>query len=171
MQPNRKQPINFIPSATTSVNQIVDDLLEFNGPRLSRHNISIETDLEPTSALIDASVIQSAIQALLDNAIESMPDGGVLSATLINGKHQWEFEVADTSGIAYSSIESCTPTDETTRLPVVIPFPETDQLRDAYRSASKLGGQIQTWDCPQGGTAHVLVIPRRHQDRPEFETA
>lgn len=162
MQLNRNQTQNTSPlRKSTSVNQIVDDLLDSYGPRLNNHNISIETDLEPTSAVIDSRLIQSAIQALLDNAIEAMPHGGVLSATLINGKHQWEFEVADTSGIAYSDFKSLAREENDAKLPVVIPFPETEQLRNAYRNAMELGGQIQTWDCPQGGTAHVLVIPRR----------
>ena len=52
--------------------------------------------------------------------------------------------------------------DAVDELPIIIPFPFNDSLRSAYRAALKHEGEIQSWDCPQGGRAYVLVIPRRN---------
>jgi len=127
---------------------------------MKQQKIILETDLDTFDAFINPKLLHSAAAALVENAIEAMPNGGEISITLIDGKHQWELEVADSFGMAFNSFERKNqPTDDT--LPVVIPFPQTERLRNAHRAAMAHGGQIQTWSCPQGGTAHVLVIPRR----------
>jgi hypothetical protein len=155
-----KRPNQFRTGQVNSVSNFVRELLDDYDPQFESRNIKLELDFDPIESAFDDSLIKAATIALLENAIESMPTGGELSVTLIDGSHQWELEVADTVGMAFSS-HDCDSKDESVDLPVIIPFPETDRLRAAHRAALAHGGQIQTWNCPQGGTAQVLVVPKR----------
>jgi len=37
-------------------------------------------------------------------------------------------------------------------------------LREVYAAADAHGGHVQTWNCPSGGTANVLIIPKLHRN-------
>lgn len=160
MQLNRhEKTTNASSPQSRNVEQFISKLVNEYRPRMKLQKIMLETDFDTFDACINPNLLHSAAAALVENAIEAMPNGGEISITLIDGKYQWELEVADSLGMAYNSFErENQPTDDT--LPVVIPFLQTEQLRNAHRAALAHGGQIQTWSCPQGGTAHVLVIPR-----------
>lgn len=161
MQLNRhKQSFYVDLSQSRNVEQFISELVNVYRPRMTQQRIILETDFDTFDACVYPSLLHSAASALVENAIEAMPNGGEISITLIDGKYQWELEVADSLGMAFNSFERSTRNPDNS-LPVVIPFPETEQLRNAHRAALKQGGQIQTWSCPQGGTAHVLVIPRK----------
>jgi signal transduction histidine kinase len=153
----------------TAVTQLVETLLSDYETLLDSKNISLETDLEPINARINLQLVKSATQGLFDNAIEAMPSGGEMSVSLINGNHHWELEVADTS--EQRQTLSCDSSAETAcsivgdslvnqELPKIMTVSSTEKLQTAYRAASAHGGEIQTWNCPLGGLAHVLVIPR-----------
>lgn len=164
---------NLHPEDTTLVDELVQSTVESCQQQFAKSSIKIELDLENVEAAIDKEMVRETTKLLLDNATEKMIDGGTISVTLIDGEHQWELEVADTDGMAYhpfghsqdTAKASRTPTTENDNkdLPVILQFPSTESLRTAYRLAAQHGGQIQTWDCPQGGTAHVLVVPKRPQ--------
>lgn len=155
-----KQPPNLGLRQSRPVGPFITQVLESYQSTLHRHSISLELDFDPLVAWFDSSLVRKATQSLLDNAIASMPNGGEISITLIDGDHQWELEIADTKGMAFNSFQVESP-NEDTDLPMIIPFPETELLRTAHRAALDHGGHVQTWNCPQGGTAHALVIPKR----------
>lgn len=146
------------PSQACNVEQLINEIVDEYRPRMTQKKINLEIDFDSIEACVDTRLLHSAAASLVENAIEAMPNGGEISITLIDGQYQWELEVADSLGMAFNSFERENPE---TRLPIVIPFPETERLRNAHRAAMAQGGQIQTWSCPQGGTAHVLVVPRR----------
>ncbi len=50
-------------------------------------------------------------------------------------------------------------------LPVLLPFPTNAHLGKAMEIAAHHGGQLQSWPCPPGGKAFVLVIPNRDRRR------
>ena len=168
----------FCPTHNGSVDSIVRQVLDDSREELNALNINIESDLESFAATVDHSIIQSAARSLLKNAATSLPDGGEISVTLIDGQYQWELEVADGTGIhsfeqlivrnqrlentQSENTQSENALSEKPELPTIIPFPITEQLRMAHRLAMAHGGHVQTWDCPQGGTANVLVIPRKN---------
>ena len=157
------------------VGEIVQSTVDSRRSQFQESSINVELDLEEVETKIDRELVRKTTQLLLDNASEKMLAGGTISITLIDGEHQWELEVADSNGMAYqpfghtddqnpvlkSRQNRAESLNEAEDLPVVIEFPSTDALRDAYRTAAQHGGQIQTWDCPQGGTAHVWVVPKR----------
>ncbi|MDA7887538.1 hypothetical protein N9B12_00615 [bacterium] len=147
-----------------NVGQLIHDVLEHYRPQMADKNILLETDFDPVEAFVATTQIHSIVAALIENALQPMTQGGEISVTLIDGKYQWELEVADSFGMAFSGVESTAHnTDE--MLPLIIPFPESDQLRNAHLAAISQGAQIETWNCPQGGTAHVLTVPRLHKNQ------
>ncbi len=161
MQLNRPQLASFFGSSQShNVKQFINSLVDKYRPKMKEQQIILETDFDTFEACIHPALLHAAAANLVENAMEAMPHGGEISITLIDGRYQWELEVADSLGMAFNSIER-RHEESDNNLPVVIPFPETEQLRNAHRAAIAHGGQIQTWSCPQGGTAHVLVIPRQ----------
>ena len=160
-------------AARSSVSDFVKTIVDSYQLALREKSITIETDLELVQTNFDGDIVDSVTRSLIENAMNKMPNGGVISLTLIDGNHQWELEVADSDGMAFNSFAEANlnidkskqdrPLDLTNAqqdLPVIIPFQETESLRRARSAAISLGGQIQIWDCPQGGTAHVFVAPK-----------
>lgn len=143
-----------------SIGQVITDLLDTYQTLLLRKNISLVKDFDDIVAQFDVQLVSAATRALVDNSIQSMPLGGELSAILIDGKHQWELEIADTVWPSKNSIVRQMAADDS-QPPAILPFPENEYLRAAHRAAIAHGGQVQTWNCPLGGTAHVLVIPKQ----------
>lgn len=144
-----------------SLEQVLTNLLDSYHATLRQNNISLVKDFDNVQTQIDESRISIAVRALVENAIQSMPLGGELSAILIDGSHQWELEIADTVWPSKHSVVRQMSVDDS-QLPVILPFPENEYLRTAHRAALEQGGQIQTWKCPLGGTAHVLAVPKQH---------
>ena len=151
------------PGHGESVESLVRQLLQTFHSQFESQSIALELDLDPIESAVEPQLIHSAVNSLLENAIESMPNGGELSVTLIDGSHQWELEIADSQGMAFNTYDD-SETKQSADLPVVLPSPETERLRNAHRAAMAHGGNIQTWNCPQGGTAQVLVVPK-HRSR------
>ena len=151
------------------VGQLIHDVLEQYRPQMAKKNVLLETDFDIFNSFVDPNQLHSIVAALVENALRPMTKGGEISVTLIDGKHQWELEVADSFGMAFSSFE---PTvneyleiEDQEGLPLIIPFPESEELRTAHRVAISQVAQIETWNCPQGGTAHVLTVPRIHKNQ------
>jgi len=142
------------------LDQLLSDLLESYQALLDQKNITLVEDFDEVKAHFDVNLMTSAVRALVENAIQSMPLGGELTSILIDGDCQWELEISDTVWPSNDAIVRQMSADNP-QLPVILPFPENEYLRAAHRAAIKLGGQIQTWNCPLGGTAHVLVIPKQ----------
>jgi signal transduction histidine kinase len=165
MQLNRRRVLPEIDnSQAQNIGQLVHDILERYRLQMADKNILLETDFDTVEAFVATSKIQSIVTCLIENALEPMTRGGEISVTLIDGKYQWELEVADSFGMAFGNVDSTTHNADE-MLPLIIPFPESQQLRDAHRAAISQGAQIEAWNCPQGGTAHVLTVPRRHKNQ------
>ena len=145
------------------VDEKILEMLQSKMNQIEAAGIELETDLSPVSASAADSKLSDAIDALIENAISGMPAGGELTITLIDGVAQWELEVADTSTQTDSKQDS--QRTSAVDAPSIIRFPATDNLRTAYRMTFQLGGEIQTWNCPLGGQAHVMVIPKPYQPK------
>jgi len=172
MQQNRQH--KFQTSQSAPVGEFVKTIFDSYHETFENQSVIVDFDFENVTAPFDVQLIKEATRSLIQNAIEKMPNGGTISATLIDGQHQWELEIADSSGAKFNPFDEKAKPERQTEssdstahdLPVIIPFPESDSLRNAHRSAIAHHGHIQTWDCPQGGTAHVLVIPKRAHRSP-----
>lgn len=123
-------------------------------------NISLELDLDEVSTSYDRRAVQSAVRAMMENAISAMPDGGELEATLIDGNNQWELEIAD-SGSKQAADQALSKNQTTAKLPRVALFSANEHLRRLNNISIMLHGTVQSWNCPLGGTALVLVVPKQ----------
>ena len=130
-------------------------------------NIEIETDLDGVSVLASSGLIIPAIGNLLSNAIAAMPLGGELAVTLVETNSQWELEVADSGSkpsrfkpIGPALAKSAATVEEDDELPRVLEFEAHRTLLVVDRLAREHNGTVQTYSCPLGGTAHVLIIPK-----------
>ncbi len=150
----------------------VKSVIESCQSDLVNFGIVVEYDFEAVYSSVNEEMLSDVTIALLNNAIQKMPTGGQITVTLIDGKHQWELEIADTSGMVFNPYESyddstyLSLTEDQDALPTIIPFPDNEHLRKAHRAALACHSQIQTFDCPQGGTAHVLVVPKLEMTLP-----
>lgn len=126
-----------------------------------KRDITIETDLEGVNVEADSVLVVQAAASLLTNAINAMPAGGVLSVTLVETGSQWELEVAD-SGRTPSRFNAPenTSTEPPEHPPVFIEFLTHHALQEVRALAQDFGGSMQTYPCPLGGSAHVLIIPK-----------
>ena len=79
------------------------ELIDAQKSNVERRRIRIEMDVQPIRALIDIELIRKALAGLIVNAIESTPAGGEITITSIDGIHQWEIEVADSSHSRHQS--------------------------------------------------------------------
>lgn len=147
------------------VNKVTQQVLASLAGKLKQKKINVDTDIEPVSAKIDKRSIHLAVTRLIENAVDSMPDGGCINVTLIDGPYQWELEVADSTGEIYGDQwkQKMEANDYVHNNNLARISPENPRLEAVRAVVSKHGGQIQSWVCPQGGAAHVLVIPRRQK--------
>ena len=121
-------------------------------------NVSMVLELEEVSAPYDRKLVHQAVSALVENAIHAMPQGGELEATLINTQFQWELEIAD-SGCGSTEASKSTPTES--ELPRIEGVPSTTQMSELNHLSVLMNATVQSWNCPLGGTANVLVVPKQ----------
>lgn len=174
MQANEFHPVNDpnVPrtrglfARRTRIGELVETVIGRNASAIAQARIKVELDLVPLEMTVFPNLLEDGIEALVKNAVDAMPQGGELSITLIQHDHHWELEVADT----VNPVTERTSPVETARfdgsedgLPVLLPFPSNINLRQAFDIAAHHGGQLQSWNCPRGGTAYVLVIPDRER--------
>lgn len=126
---------------------------------MKMRDVVIEADAAPLIADVDVGKVESALENLIEHAAATMPHGGEITVTLIDGNYQWELEVADTSN--FGAVD---PVNARDGLPQIIPEVIDRHLVNAHRLAMQQNGQIQTWNCPQGGVANVLIVPKLSGD-------
>ena len=156
---------------TDSVSVLITSVVDLFRSDCEQKNILIEMDVAGCDAIANQAFVQNAGTALIKNAIASMPAGGELSVTLVETPSQWELEVAD-SGANPSKLgkNDATSASQHERpaanasddqdLPHVIQFPSSESIRDVIRLAQTQHATVESWTCPLGGTAWVLVVPK-----------
>jgi signal transduction histidine kinase len=144
------------------VRQLVEDVCDSLAPQLDAQGIAVEVDV-PRGTLLsaDQDMLRRALLNLVLNALDVMPDGGELTITSWQGSNSLELEVADSGpGI-----------DADVRQRVFEPFFTTKSdgtglgLAIVYRIAEVHGGEVRVANCPQGGAAFTLRIPRRMMEK------
>ena len=140
------------------VRELVDEVCEALGPQLDAQSIRVLADVDPGTQLsADREMIRRAILNLVLNALDVMTEGGELVITAFNGPQGFELEIAD-SGPGFDREE----------LPKLFePFYSTKSsgtglgLAIVHRIAETHGGQVTACNCPEGGAAFTIQIPRR----------
>jgi signal transduction histidine kinase len=143
---------------TFLVGDLVNEVCESLEPQLEAQMIDVDIDVPPNTLLSgDREMIRRAILNLVLNAIDAMRKGGSLVITSYDGPRGFELEVAD-SGPGL--------TDEVKRR-AFEPFYSTKQngtglgLAIVYHVAEAHGGTVTAANCPEGGAAFTIKIPRR----------
>ena len=125
-------------------------------------NVSMVLDLEEVTAPYDRKLVHKAVVAMVENAIDAMPEGGELEATLVNAEYQWELEIADSGKSSDETYESPTPVGDTVNdgLPRILGTETNVHMGVLNQLSILMNATVQSWNCPLGGTAHVLVVPK-----------
>ncbi len=137
---------------------VVQEVCDSLEPQLDAQMIDVDIDVPPNTLLTaDREMIRRALLNLILNSIDAMPDGGEIVITSYDTPRGVELEVAD-SGPGLS--------DEDKRR-AFEPFYSTKQdgtglgLAIVYHVAEAHGGTVTAMNCPEGGAAFTIKIPRR----------
>ena len=138
--------------------RLVDEVLTSLAPQLTAQRIAAEIDLATNITLqADHGMLRRAVLNLVLNAVDAMPAGGTLVITACDCGGFVELEIAD-SGEGWS--------DEA-RTRAFEPFFTTKSngtglgLAIVYRIVEVHGGDVVTTNCPEGGAAVTVRLPRR----------
>ncbi len=169
-----------IAGAFTALDAVVHDLLNFTSdqePRLTRFQLdrvmedvcaslapqlaaqSVEVTLEVAGDAwlrADESMVRRSVLNLVLNAIDAMPDGGALVITLSTTHDAVELEIADTGpGLSEEARRRACEPFFTTK-----PGGTGLGLSIVHRIAESHGGSVTVANCPEGGAAITLCLPR-----------
>ena len=154
-----------------SISRLVNEIVLSLSDHFTSSRITVELDVQPLDVFANVSLIRAALKSLMKNALKSMTHGGELAVTLIDSPHQWELEVADTSTnrLVEASIQKDELDLEKDQSEAISVSGneltlQRESLADVHAAADAHGGHVQTWNCPSGGTANVLIIPKRHRN-------
>lgn len=140
--------------------ELVDDVCDSLAPQLAAHELHTMIDVAPGWAVWgDREMLRRALVNLALNAIDVMPHGGEICITACDRGGGFELEVADSGpGI---------PEELAGR--IFEPFFTTKSdgaglgLAIVYRIAEAHGGEVRVVNCPEGGAAFTIRIPRQVQ--------
>lgn len=140
-----------------SVRELVDEVCEALGPQLDAQSIRVSTDVSPTTVVTaDREMLRRAVLNLVLNAIDAMQEGGQLVFTSFDGPQSFELEVGDSGpGLDQEQLSH-----------VFDPFYTTKSdgtglgLAIVHRIAEAHGGRVTVRNCPEGGAAFTIEIPR-----------
>ena len=140
------------------VDTLVRDVVRSLKPQLKAQGIETYLDMpEGITVIADDNMLRRAVLNLVLNAIDAMPDGGELVITAVEGPAGLELEVADSGpGLTEEVMEH-----------LFEPFFTTKSggtglgLAIVQRIAETHAGDITAANCPEGGAALTLHIPRR----------
>lgn len=141
-----------------SVRELVDEVCQAIGPQLDAQTIQVVADVAPnTQVSADRDMLRRALLNLMLNALDAMSDGGELVITSYDSPYGFELEVADSGpGFTPEQLEH-----------LFDPFYSTKAtgtglgLSIVQRIAESHGGRVTATNCPEGGAAFTIEIPRR----------
>jgi signal transduction histidine kinase len=142
---------------TFRLRDLVEEVQNALEPRLKERSIETVIDV-PSDQMVEADreLLGRAVRNLMLNAIDAMPKGGSLVATSAIGLCAMELEIAD-SGLALSEEE---------RRQAFEPLAAAQRggtcwgLAVVQRIAKLHGGSVAVANCPEGGVAFTLRLPR-----------
>lgn len=138
-------------SAPVSIAQCVNLAIRNELPTIQRLSLSTEVDLDEVPGEPTNPQSQQVIHQFLHRLIESAKPSSHLAITLINGNAQWELEVAAEFSAATGPVNKLA---RNCSAETAVPCEDLRQM------AFECGGELEQWDCPQGGQAVVLVVAK-----------
>ena len=136
---------------------LVDDVCRPLASRLDEQKIQAVIDIPLNLVIVaERELLRRAVRNLILNAVDAMPEGGVLVATSAIGPDAVELEIADT-GPALSDEQRQQAFE---LLPTAQRGGTGWGLAVVRRIAELHGGDVTAANCPEGGAAFTLRIPR-----------
>jgi len=136
---------------------LVRDVLDSLAPQLSAQGVSTEIDVPlQLSVSADRDMLRRAVLNVALNALDAMPDGGELVVTGVEGPNSIELEVADSGpglneDVCRRAFEPFFTTKKTgTGLGLAI----VGRVTEAH------GGDVTALNCPEGGAAFTIRLPK-----------
>jgi signal transduction histidine kinase len=138
--------------------ELIDEVADPLRPQLEAQDVSLLIDVpERQRVSADRHMVRRAVLNLVLNAIDAMPDGGELVITACETTGGWELEIADGGPGLPCNLQHS----------IFEPFVSTKSngtglgLAVVHRVAEAHGGSITAMNCPEGGAAFLLRIPRQ----------
>lgn len=145
------QTANFL------LGELIDEIVGSLGPQLDAQAVEVDCDVPPNTLLCaDREMVRRAVLNLVLNALDVMPQGGDLVVTACETDEGIELEIAD-SGPGL---------DDDQRRRLFEPFYSTKEtgtglgLSVVAHVAEAHGGSVTADNCPEGGAALTLCLPR-----------
>ena len=144
-------------SCSFGLRELVENVCQPLEPRLLASAIELVIDIPAGQTVTtDQELLRRAVRNLMLNAMEAMPHGGLLVATSALSQNMVELEIADT-GTSLSD-------EERRQAFELLPTAQRGEggwgLAVVRRIVESLGGDITVANCPEGGVAFTLRIPR-----------
>src|ERR1044072_7410803 len=141
------------------LNQIVTDVLELLRPQITANHVEVRLSLSPPGAytMLDEASMRGALMNVMLNAVEAMPDGGVLSVNVQQTDETVRLEIADTGhGIDEEQANKIfEPFYTTKEQGLGLGMPYTKKIIDQHGGTISLPSQVGE------GTTIRIVIPRQ----------
>jgi len=140
------------------IRELIDDVCQSIGPQLDAQSIRVVTDVAPqTQVSADREMLRRAILNLVLNAIDVMPTGGELVITSFDGPSGFDLEIADSGpGLDREQLLRAFDPFFTTK-----PSGTGLGLAIVQSIAAAHGGRVLANNCPEGGAAFTIQLPRR----------
>ena len=139
------------------LNQIVTDILELLRPQLEANQVEVRLSIgeQATYAMLDGTSMRGALMNLMLNAIEAMPDGGILSIAVNRSDEMLRLEIADTGhGISEDEAKKIfEPFYTTKEQGLGLGMPYTKKIIDQH------GGTMSLSSQPGKGTTISIILP------------
>ncbi len=151
-------------AAPLRVNRVETDIADFVGEiirdwddRFKAFRITVEPELKSVRCRIDRVRMRRALENLIDNAIQAMPDGGKLTVKTYSDGNDCVIEVSDTGvGIPDDVIDQIFRPYFTTK-----PNGTGLGLSQVERTVRAHGGHIDVESQPDKGTTFRIYLPIR----------
>jgi two-component system NtrC family sensor kinase len=148
----------------TDLHALLDTILSLTGQQMQRHQIQVKTKQDPSvpALMVSPDQLTQVFMNLVLNAIDAMPDGGLLTISTSADRSRSDFpvlriDVADTGvGITPDVLPR-----------IFEPFYTTKQdgtglgLAISFEIVNSLGGEITVTSQPDVGTTFTVVLPLR----------
>ena len=147
---------------------MLQGVLELLKGRAERQRITVRSDIPDLRAVIDSEQIRQVVVNLCLNAIDAMPNGGMLElAVRAKPLDRFEIEVSDTGpgipdAVMARLFQPFVSTKDTgLGLGLVI----SKRIVDAH------GGTILAWNRPEGGSRFTINLPIHTGETEDADTA
>lgn len=136
---------------------LIREVCDALGPQLKAQSIRVDIEVDPiVHVYADRDMLRRAVLNLALNALDAMSRGGELVMTAFEGPKGFVLEVADSGqGLSQNQLGK-----------VFEPFFTTKSngtglgLAIVQRIAEAHGGRVTACNCPEGGAAFTIEIPR-----------